>query len=71
MAKPWGVLLQSFAAIAIWFWKHQENGNALYYASAEFRGGRDMVLEAVRQHRHALPPASAELCGDQVWFWKQ
>ena len=23
-----------FAAIAIWFWKHQESGNALYYTSA-------------------------------------
>ena len=35
--------------------KHQENGNALHYASAEFRGVRDMVLGAVRQHG-LLPP---------------
>ena len=42
----------------------QQDGQALYYACAELRADREVVLAAVRQNGQALYHASAELRAD-------
>jgi len=46
----------------------RQDGGALYFASAELKADREVVLAAVRQDGHALVYASAELQRDDAVF---